>query len=76
MITPLFLTADELRNLTGYTIKARQIGQLRTMGIPFRVNGCGRPVVTRVAVTGSGENTTKSIPAWRPSLLLSDRKAA
>lgn len=76
MTTPLFLDADELRTLTGYSIKAKQIEQLRTMGVPFRVNGCGRPVVTRVAVEGAGGKADTSVPEWKPGLLQFDRKAA
>ena len=75
MNPPLFLTLDEMRELTGYAIKARQIGQLRNMGIPFRVNGCGRPVVTRLAVTGGGEIAAEAIPAWRPSVLMGSSQA-
>ena len=45
-----FLNPDEVRELTGFAIKARQIEQLRRMGIAFFVNGCGRPVVTVAAV--------------------------
>ena len=76
MIAPLFLSVDELRELTGYAIKARQIAQLRTMGIAFRINGCGRPVVTRLAVEGRGEHQTAQSPAWQPAGLQNFRKAA
>lgn len=73
MTTPLFLTADELRELTGYAIKARQIAQLRTMGIAFRVNGCGRPVVTRAAVGGVAEQMPAIQQAWSPAVLQGGR---
>lgn len=68
---PLFLTADELRALTGYAIKARQIEQLRSMSIAFRVNGCGKPVVTRAAVEGSAHGTQQQAApqAWQPAVL-------
>ena len=68
----LFLTADELRTLTGYTIRVRQIEQLRIMGIPFRINGCGRPVVTVVAVEGAIEQQP-SAHAWKPAVLQGGR---
>lgn len=74
---PLFLTSEELRELTGYAIKARQIAQLRIMGIAFRINGCGRPVVTRAAVEGTA--IEQRIPArndWQPAVLQLSRKAA
>lgn len=69
MTTPLFLTADELRELTGYAVKARQIAQLRTMGIAFRVNGCGRPVVTRAAVEGQHDQAGAPRASWIPTVL-------
>jgi hypothetical protein len=73
MTPPLFLTADELRELTGYAIKARQIAQLRTMGIAFRVNGCGRPVVTRAAVEGQHGQTAALKATWTPTVLQGSR---
>jgi hypothetical protein len=44
---PLFLTAIELRELTGFVIKERQIAQLRDMGVTFMVNGRGKECVSR-----------------------------
>ncbi len=73
MTTPLFLTSDELRELTGYAIKARQIAQLRTMGIAFRVNGCGRPVVTRAAVEGQHGQAAALKATWTPTVLQGSR---
>lgn len=75
MTNPLFLTADELRALTGFALKARQIAQLRTMGIAFRVNGCGRPVVTRAAIEGGAPGTQQQAApqAWRPAVLQGGR---
>jgi hypothetical protein len=73
-MTNLFLTPAELRELTGFALKAKQIAQLRLMGIPFRVNGCGRPVVTVAAVQGLEQQPTKQ--AWQPSVLTVSRKAA
>lgn len=74
---PLFLTAEELRELTGYALKARQIAQLRVMGVAFRINGCGRPVVTRAAITGQTMDQSAAQPqAWRPTVLQGGRKGA
>lgn len=73
-IPPLFLTADELRQLTGFSLKAKQIAQLRIMGIAFRVNGCGKPVVTRAAIEGGQEPSAATKQAWQPSVLLPGRK--
>ncbi|MDD5056595.1 MAG: DUF4224 domain-containing protein [Sideroxydans sp.] len=78
MDTPLFLSADELYLLTGFKFKAKQITQLRTMGIAFRINGCGRPVVTRSAIEGGKESKTsqKQKQEWQPTLLQFDPRAA
>lgn len=74
MTPPLFLTSDELRDLTGFALKARQIAQLRSMGIQFRVNGCGKPVVTRAAVEGGAIAQQPIAPqAWQPAVLQGGR---
>ena len=73
MTPPLFLTADELRELTGFALKARQIDTLRAMGIAFRVNGCGKPVVTRAAVEGSAARQQAAPTTWRPAVLQGGR---
>jgi len=41
----LFLTQDQVQELTGFKLKSRQIDYLRDEGIPFRVNGLGLPIV-------------------------------
>lgn len=64
----LFLTPTELRELTGFALKAKQIEQLRIMGVPFRVNGAGRPVVTVSAVEGRAEQQPIK-QAWEPAVL-------
>jgi hypothetical protein len=48
----MFLNQDEVVTLTGRKNKGHQIQALRKMGLPFFVNACGQPVVTRVAVEG------------------------
>lgn len=64
----MFLTAEELHELTGYAQRARQIAQLRKMGVPFFVNAAGRPVVVRAALSG-GDVTEAQYPkkTWEPS---------
>lgn len=37
----MFLDAEDLKALTGYAQRARQIAQLRQMGIPFWINAAG-----------------------------------
>ena len=76
MAQPLFLSSAELKELTGYAIKAKQISQLRTMGIAFRINGSGRPVVTRSAVEGTIEQPGTKINDWKPTLLQFTGRAA
>jgi hypothetical protein len=70
---PLFLTAAELRDLTGYALKDRQIAQLRTMGIAFRLNGHGKPVVTRAAVEGTATQQGAQSAGWQPAVLQGGR---
>ena len=65
----MFLTPQELETLTGFSRKANQVAQLRRMGIPFFVNGSGRPVVTRVAVEGRREH--KEQMSWSSAVLRS-----
>jgi hypothetical protein len=77
MTNSLFLTAEELRELTGFALKSRQMEQLRSMGIPFFINGCDRPVVTRFSIVG--ETNQKPLPQkieWKPAMMQQDRKAA
>lgn len=70
MTIPLFLTPEELRDLTGFALKDKQITQLRTMGMVFRINGHGRPVVTRAAVEGnSGISAPVQPTTWTPSVI-------
>jgi hypothetical protein len=51
------LCDDILRELTGCSIKKKQIEQLRAMGVPFIMNTAGKLVVTAdaAAVAGSHE---------------------
>lgn len=66
---PLFLSQVELRELTGFTFKAKQIEQLRKMGIAFFINGCGRPVVTVAAIQGIPKDAKEVKPVWVPNVL-------
>lgn len=71
----VFLDDDDIKTLTGFSIKKKQVEQLRKMGIPFFLNGCGKPVVARSAIDG-GVNTGKSKTGWTPSILKSHGNAA
>ena len=68
-----FLTPDELALLTGFRRKGHQVEQLRRMGIAFYVNGCGRPIVVRSSIEGSGAG--RSPRAWAPSVVKLDTGA-
>ena len=41
----MFLTADQLRELTGYVKPSKQIEWLTRNGVPHHINAAGRPVV-------------------------------
>lgn len=67
---PMFLSDDQLRELTGRKVRRCQIESLRQMGIPFRVNAAGRPVVCRSAVEGGkSAATSASDTSWTPRVL-------
>lgn len=62
----MFLNLDELAELTGRKIKSKQIEALLRMGVPFRVNAVGRPVVASAAIEGGRpppQATTE--PQWK-----------
>lgn len=51
----IFLTAEEMAELTGYKRHGKQIEVLRQMGVPCRINARGRPIVTRSVIEGAAE---------------------
>ena len=65
----MFLDAPALRQLTGFAHKARQVEQLRVMGVPFWVNRAGRPVVACSAVEGGKPAAAKPAAGWAPAAL-------
>lgn len=68
---PLFLNDAQLQELTGRKVRRCQIESLRSMGIPFRVNAAGRPVVCRSAVEGgkSAHTSHANDSGWTPRVL-------
>ena len=50
---PLFLTAAEVEELTGYQRFKKQAVRLAEIGIPFTLNAAGRPIVTRAIFVGT-----------------------
>lgn len=61
----MFLTADELAELTGRKIKSKQIEALRRMGLPFHVNAAGKPVVSVAAIEGQKQAVAQAKPVAR-----------
>lgn len=59
----MFLNADELAELTGRKVKSKQIEALRRMGVPFRVNAVGKPVVATSVIEGSKAPAPAPAPA-------------
>lgn len=49
----MFLNLEQLVELTGRKLKSKQIDALKRMGVPFRVNAVGRPVVASAAIEGT-----------------------
>ena len=60
----MFLTIQDLCELTGRKTKSRQIEALLRMGLPFWVNAIGKPVVTLAAIEGRREVPQEK--AWTP----------
>jgi len=67
----MFLSIEELVQLTGRKLKAKQISALRSMGVPFFVNALGQPVVARVAVEGRPQVSGERVPraTWQPRVV-------
>jgi hypothetical protein len=61
----MFLTPEELKQLTGCAWRDRQIAQLKRMGIAFWINAAGRPVVARAVIEG-GKAAPQS-RTWEPA---------
>lgn len=51
-MSDMFLTRDEVAELTGRKVKSLQIKHLQTLGLPFWVNADDAPVVPRSAIEG------------------------
>ena len=68
----MFLTPEEIEQLTGRKVKKLQVEQLRLMAIPFYVNAIGRPVVVRSVLEGKKEQVAIK-PRWEPSVLREDK---
>lgn len=65
-MTP-WLTPDEVADLTGAKRRSTQCARLTSMGVPFRPNGAGRPLVERAAVLRyrDAPERTRAEPNWK-----------
>lgn len=62
----MFLNLEQLIELTGRKLKSKQIEALRRMGVPFRVNAVGRPVVAVSAIEGARPPPSVAAePQWK-----------
>ena len=52
----LFLTPEEVAELTDYKRHGKQVAALRQMGIPCTVNPAGRPIVARAVIEGAAKS--------------------
>lgn len=72
----MFLTADQIADLTGYQRHADQRKWLAARGWVFEVSATGRPIVSNAyAEQRLGGAASKEKPAWQPNLA-AIRKAA
>jgi len=62
----MFLSDAELRELTSYAHRAKQVAELRRMGIAFHVNAAGRPIVAK-AVFEAGKTSPQPAKTWEPT---------
>ncbi|MCE8050261.1 DUF4224 domain-containing protein [Halomonas daqingensis] len=61
----IVLSRTELKELTGATRRQKQIDHLIAMGIPYRINADGWPVVLRsaaVSALGGKDTPSKILP--------------
>ena len=64
----MFLTDEEVADLTGYKQASKQVAMLRRQGVPFHVNAAGHPKVARAILEGARQQTdSKRIATWSPS---------
>lgn len=67
-MSDMFLTKEEVAELTGRKTKSKQVEQLRKMAIPFWLNAVGAPVIARSTIEGKPAVTPQR-PKWEPNVL-------
>lgn len=65
----MFLTRDQVAELTGAKTRARQIANLRQNGIRHTINAAGWPVVTVAVVEGTTKRPEPPPKPWRSAAL-------
>lgn len=60
----MFLSTQDLSELTGRKTKSKQIEALRKMGLPFWINAIGKPVVASTALSGTRDAPDEK--TWAP----------
>lgn len=65
----MFLTHEQVGELTGARTRKRQLENLRSNGIRHTINAAGWPVVTVAAVEGRAQAKQESPKLWRPAAL-------
>ncbi len=68
MTTPLFLSPDELKELTGYQYPSRQKAWLKDRGWKFEADNLGRPKVLRAHLESRLGGTGRSPSPKEPNL--------
>lgn len=63
----MFLTEEELFQLTGFKQKSRQAARLRELGVAFYLSAHGHPAVIRSAVEGGKKAVVESKEGWKPA---------
>ena len=63
----MFLTDEELFELTGYHQAKKQIAMLKKQGVPFYVNAAGHPRVARAIIEGKHAKEPAKVKDWIPS---------
>lgn len=66
----MFLTKEEVQELTGYKTQAKQCMWLTNHGWKFEVSAIGRPVVLRRYAEERLSDAPATKPAWEPKLNL------
>jgi hypothetical protein len=62
----MFMSHEELIELTGYKLASKQAEMLKRQRIPFHTNKCGHPKVAKATLEGRKAEEKKT-ETWSPS---------